>query len=184
MNGFFKISDECLEKLGKTVMTTRRYWSRKYEYAFAIKFAEKNDVVLDAACGTFHPLKFALAEICKTYACDLEDAHINEKIIFTKCNIASMPYEDAMFDKVFCISALEHMNLKTITAGVCEFMRVLKPNGTLVITIDYPTLDPHKLLKILDEAGFISDESAFDKENAVTSETGLICYHIKARKKA
>lgn len=183
MNGFFKTTDEYMEKLGDAILMTRLYWSRRYEYKFALKYVEANDVVLDAACGTYHPFKFALAERCKTYACDLEDAKINDKIIFTKCNVADMPYQDAMFDKVFCISALEHMKKEIVSAAAQEFMRVLKPEGTLIVTIDCPLMDPQKLLEILNDTGFTTGDSSFDTDNAITSLGGLHCYHIVAGKK-
>jgi len=182
MNNFFKTSDEQIESLCNTVLSPGFFWSRRYEYPFALKFAKDNDVVLDAACGTYHPLKFALSEICQTYACDIDDAEINDKIIFTKCNVSSLPYQDGMFDKVFCISSLEHMDLKTISAAILEFKRVLKQDGKLIITIDYPTLDPKNLLSMLNEVGFETGESVFDTEDAIKSEYfgGLLCYHIVA----
>ena len=184
MNGFFKISNEHIDSLCNVVLSPGFYWSRRYEYPFALKFVEKSDVVLDAACGTYHPLKFALSDICKTYACDILDAEVNDKIIFTKCSVSSLPYQDDMFDKVFCISSLEHMDLRTISAAILEFKRVLKQDGKLIITIDYPTLDPQKLLGMLNEAGFETGESDFDKEDAISSAYfgGLLCYHIAASK--
>jgi ubiquinone/menaquinone biosynthesis C-methylase UbiE len=185
VNGFFKKTDEHIESLCHMQLYLELFWSRRYEYPFALKFAEKDDVVLDAACGTYHPLKLALSDICKTYACDIADAEVNDRIIFTKCDIAAMPYQEAMFDKVFCISSLEHMNLTTIQAAVSEFRRVLKPGGKLIVTIDYPTLEPKLLLSMLNEAGFDTGESDFDRENAVISAYygNLLCYHIFAVKK-
>lgn len=185
MNGFFKISDLYIESLYNVELSPGFFWSRRYEYPFALRFVEKNDVVLDAACGTYHPFKFALSDICQeTYACDIVDAEINDKIIFTKCDVSKLPYQDEMFDKVFCISALEHMDIITIEAAVGEFSRVLKPDGKLIITIDYPTLEPKKLLAILEKAGLDTGESEFDQEEAIISDYfgGLRCYHITACK--
>ncbi|MGL4948869.1 MAG: class I SAM-dependent methyltransferase, partial [Anaeroplasmataceae bacterium] len=58
----------------------KNWWSRLYEYKWASKFVEEGDVCLDAACGTFHHLKFYLAYLCKeVYACDLDKTVLDKE---------------------------------------------------------------------------------------------------------
>ena len=52
-------------------------------------------------------------------------------------NIAQLPYEDGVFDKVFCISALEHISNDGRQKALAEFRRVLKDDGMIILTIDY-----------------------------------------------
>ena len=109
------------------------WWSRFYEYEWCKNFIEANDVILDAASGIFHPFKYYCADKCKEiYAFDiipdvtkdLRDiescpeefkgklevlCELQGKIHNCCCSLNELPYNDNMFDKVFCISVLEHL---------------------------------------------------------------------------
>ena len=50
-----------------------------------------------------------------------------------------MPFPDARFDRVFCLSVIEHVTHDLWPACMREFERVLKPGGRLVITLDMET---------------------------------------------
>ncbi len=52
-------------------------------------------------------------------------------------SVASLSYADGMFDRVFSMSVLEHLDADTLRRGLQEMARVLKPGGWLVMTIDY-----------------------------------------------
>lgn len=47
-----------------------------------------------------------------------------------------MNFPDNYFDRVFCLSVIEHIPEKDWKKCIQEFERVLKPKGRLVITID------------------------------------------------
>lgn len=166
--------------------------TRRYEYHWAAKFAEGGRVVLDAACGAWHPLKFYLAEHCEeTHACDLDERILSlealrkeaedisgpigaerfpeasaRRIDFRVCSLTRLPYESNTFDRVFCISVLEHMPDASarhpfllrfpvlwriplllgyprmdIVRALMEFRRVLAPGGLIVLTFDYPRVN-------------------------------------------
>ena len=52
----------------------KTWWSRPYEYAWASRFADGADTVLDAACGVEHPFKFFLLDRCReVHACDIDE---------------------------------------------------------------------------------------------------------------
>lgn len=182
-DGFFKWSDKHIGELEGVALDPGFWWSRRYEYAFALEGVAAKDVVLDAACGDIHPLKLALGGICKTHACDIMTPPPSDKYEFTWANIASMPYRDKTFTKVFCISVLEHVLPDEIMLVAKEFKRVLKPKGKLILTVDYPTCDLERLYHALKAAGFKVGQIDDDKTDAVYSDyfgRGLWCYHIVA----
>lgn len=174
------------------------YWiSRPYEYAWVSKFIDARDISLDAACGISHPLKFYLAEKSKeVHAVDIdkrilskdaiikgiiddfgEDSKKNikeywfKKIQFRNSSITALPYENNYFDKIFCISVLEHLPdflnrypffgkhhiplLKNdIQKAMKEFNRILKPDGLLILTFDYPDINLDYLMTVIRSSNF------------------------------
>lgn len=147
------------------------WWSRGHEYAWAERFAGPGHIVLDAACGVCHPLKFRLAELAaEAHACDSDprvtdyDAIVADiaasagpgtaaqfdrarldQLQLTSCDITRMPYADAAFDRVFCISVFEHLAEGDQLRSLMEFTRVLTDDGLIVMTVDYPTVDLERL---------------------------------------
>jgi len=67
-------------------------------------------------------------------------------IQFRKESITKLSFADSFFDIVFNISVLEHLNHDDVPAAVKELVRVLKPGGTLALTIDYNlSTSPNKI---------------------------------------
>ncbi len=156
------------------------WWSRPYEYEWARQFAGENDVCLDAACGMSHPLKFYLHDKCKVvYACDIDEritssvtileaiaAELGEEIArqlpakylsgirYTQANIARLPYENKMFDRIYCISVLEHLEYLDIIKTFSEFSRVIKDDGLIILSFDYPTINLYFLQQLVFNFGF------------------------------
>ncbi len=154
-------TDSMIFKLRST------WWSRFYEYAWAASFAEPEATVLDAACGISHPFKFFLSENCAhVYACDIDERILHpgsiiqeitddlgyeaaqaihpgyfERIHFSQANLAQLPYSESMFDTIFCISVLEHLDLPTLRSALQEFKRILKQDGLIILTFDYPVIN-------------------------------------------
>lgn len=173
------------------------WWSRFYEYIWASSFIEKDDIVLDSACGICHPFKFYLLDKCRTvYACDLDeritspDAIIQDvreslgtdiyldtvnRLRLSKCDITDTPYNDSMFDKVLFISVLEHMPGEARHEVFREFHRILKPKGMLIMTCDYPDILPEEVITYAEEFGFeFAGEVDFD-----IPEDAIYCSHLK-----
>lgn len=175
---FFVDTDERMDHLLYDLPKT--WWSRPYEYAWCASFATEQSVVLDAACGIGHPFKFFLGERCKsTFACDadpriesfpdiLEDIRQNvgeaaaaaaaaqirpDTVAYARANLVALPYQDASFDLIFCISVLEHLSPADCAQSLREFSRTLKASGRLVLTFDYPTVNLEALERQLEEAG-------------------------------
>lgn len=157
------------------------WWSRPHEYAWASQFADKDAVVLDAACGISHPFKWYLGETCKSaWACDADPRidnietiiqetyddlgevaysilvntpRLHQQVTLVKASICQLPANMPQFDRIFCISTLEHLCKKDQTDAMTEFARFLAPDGLLILTVDYPEVTPKALLALADSVG-------------------------------
>jgi len=69
-----------------------------------------------------------------------------KNIKLEKCNMEVLPYKDNSFDKVVCISAIEHVDKDR--QAVEEMMRVLKPGGLLLLTTEYNQNMANKVVDI------------------------------------
>jgi len=56
-----------------------------------------------------------------------------DKVSFSTGNIEALPYADGQFDSVICAGVIEY--LREDTKALNELFRILKPGGTLVITV-------------------------------------------------
>lgn len=192
------------------------WWSRPYEYAWAARFADRNATVLDAACGIEHPLKFHLAQTCRQcHACDIDIRILNQsemksliragfgessiqslfasgfpQINYSVASLTDLPWSDATFDRVFCISVLEHLKDRfnkwpllraarpflpfvhqDIYESLLEFRRVLAPEGLIVLTFDFPRINLQYLCDAMRRAGlkFAGDVDFERPRNAIYS---------------
>jgi len=162
----------------------KSWWSRPYEYAWTMQFAGPDFVVLDAACGISHPLKWYLADNCKeTWACDTdprivsreaiiketyddlgEEAYsilfskdeIFDKINLLQASIFDLPDSMPLFDRIFCVSTLEHLKPDERARTLDNFARKLAPDGWLILTVDYPEVTPEELSIAAKNAGLVS----------------------------
>ena len=158
------------------------WWSRHHEYTWAGQFVDPRFVVLDAACGVEHPFKWHLANTCHTvWACDL-DPRIEDKdrifeasewfgpesyntltktiypwnnVFLLRASVTALPNSMPLFDRIFCISTLEHMSISDRKAAFEQFCKKLAPGGLVVITMDYPMCTPEEILRQADEAGLV-----------------------------
>lgn len=130
----------------------------------------------------------------------------DEKIHNKFCSITKLPYEDKKFDKIYCISVLEHLNdkfnrkyrtykwllpfrtfikQKEIFKTMKEFKRVLKDNGLIVLTFDYPDISIEyfsKIVKLLN-LEFVADVDTNVPDNAIYSDLyHIYCYRALVRK--
>ncbi len=125
-----------------------KHWSRKVEYPWAIQNSDlvSTDRILNAGSGTdvlgFYLSKFGSVinldnnpEVIEEGTKLIEKGRI-ENLENKLGDICSIPYEDNYFDKVFCISVIEHMDSDVRNQGLKELLRVLKPGGILILTLD------------------------------------------------
>ncbi len=130
------------------------HWSRQVEWPWILRKGDfKNtDFVLDVGSG-WSCLKFALAKRCYKVTClEKEEEYIRKAQPAIDCIIGPCPikmcliqqhqgdvrdmfYYSGVFDKVVACSVIEHMPDGHLEA-VKEMVRVLKPGGKLLLTMD------------------------------------------------
>ncbi|NUU63868.1 class I SAM-dependent methyltransferase [Paenibacillus agri] len=207
---FFVNSDARRDKLIYDLPES--WWSRPYEYEWCTHFVSAHDVVLDAACGISHPLKFYLTGVCEeVHACDMDARIVSKDAIMAEisCDIGeeaawqvqarrttrlhlaqadltALPYENEYFDIVFCISVLEHLPLVELYRALGEFHRILNDEGLLILTFEYPTVNLQLMNGLLLEVGFqYWGETDFElPADAVRTEAwgGLNCFRAVLKK--
>lgn len=131
------------------------HWSRRWEYPYvadrvmadaAGREAGRPYRILDAGSGvTFFPA-FLTTEIpgAEVTCCDYDpdydaiydrlDQTSPRPVRYSRADLRELPFPDASFEAVYCISVLEHT--RDYPQILREFSRVLVPDGRLVCTFD------------------------------------------------
>jgi ubiquinone/menaquinone biosynthesis C-methylase UbiE len=107
-----------------------------------LDYITSGDKVLDVGCGNgrLYPA-FKKKNINYTGIDNSEELiSIGKKQFpeaeFSVADILKIPFPDNSFDKVYCIAVLHHIPSKQLRIeALRELKRVLKPNGTLVLTV-------------------------------------------------
>ncbi|MBN2788762.1 MAG: class I SAM-dependent methyltransferase [Candidatus Delongbacteria bacterium] len=127
-------------------------WSRQWEYPYVLSRIKESignstdHAILDAGSGiTFFSfyLNKVYADV-RIYCCD-QDKGLERKynainikngssVKFRQGDLRDLPYDDNMFNLIYCISVLEHTD--DYGKIIEEFYRVLVPGGTLIVTFD------------------------------------------------
>lgn len=125
------------------------HWSRQFEYPWAIMNSNlsKDDVCLEAG-GGYAPFKYGLAKRCqRVISIDINKESqkmafqstmrmgINNIYYFNE-SIQDFKYEDK-FDKIYCLSVLEHIEEEQIQRSCIENMfQLIKPGGEIYLSLD------------------------------------------------
>jgi SAM-dependent methyltransferase len=140
---FKSILREMDEYLG-VESTSYLHPGKRWEYPWAVinSGVRAGMKVLDAGCGnSIFPIYLAKSG-CEVTAADLEiDTRLagihGVPINYHVGTITDLPFDDDSFDMVFCLSVLEHLPEHETAAAVRELVRVLRPGGRFVVTVDY-----------------------------------------------
>ena len=127
------------------------YWDRiftnlerPFELHWLIKLLHARTAIggscLEIGCGTKFPSPYLLARhYQKVTAIDLKPAILeNERwpnVEFAIVDAAQLPYDDASFDDVYSVSAIEHVNLGAAVNVFREVHRVLRAGGRVISTL-------------------------------------------------
>ena len=157
-------------------------WSRRWEWPFAIINTDikKGLRVLSAGCIGDPTAKYCIAKGCETHGIDISN-HSLSGLDFKKADIRNTPYRADYFDRIFCISVIEHI-WDSPTKSIEELLRILKPGGRLAVTTDIncgggsflfhqPNFDGLVGVPLGFETGKIP-EDVLKSEN---SEIGIVC---------
>jgi 2-polyprenyl-3-methyl-5-hydroxy-6-metoxy-1,4-benzoquinol methylase len=199
-NGYFRFDDVTVKALGGKALPGE-WWSRPYEYAWALRFVDKKHTVADMGCGWMgRPFTPELARQCKeVYAIDadnrvtgLENEHGNLFYIPMDFSNSEMDYfKTSTFDAIFCLSVIEDLRADDRLAALKNFRRLVKPKGKIVITMDaiwepwriaepYPTVNLMSFNRNVAQAGlrFVGEPHLSMPKNAVHhARWNLSCYH-------
>lgn len=184
INGLFKTNDYRTNAVAGFGIHPA-WWSRQYEYPWAFGFLKPNMVVADMGCG-YHerPFKNMLATRCrKVYAVDSRNQarslKINEENIQLVIADFAKPIveiEPGSLDRIFCLSVLEEG--VDIQSALNEFVKLLKPDGLIVITFDI-IADPSKRVGIY--KGVNLNKFIHAVENANLEMAGGVDFSIENR---
>lgn len=104
--------------------------------------------ILDAGCGSGIVSRHLASTTrgVQVEGCDLSEDRIQaakeaasdlKNVAYVRANLSALPYENNKFDCVICRYVLEHVTAKNRKEIYREFLRVLKPGGSLyVIDVD------------------------------------------------
>lgn len=138
------MKNNLIKKALKALVPPQTLWLPRYFALFkSIKF-ERQELVLDAACGeglvtlSLHKKGAKVVGVDKSdknikIACKKRANGIEPK--FVVADIKHLPFKNNTFDKIVSLDTLEH--IRDDVAVFREFNRVLKPNGRLIITVPY-----------------------------------------------
>jgi len=134
------------------------YASRMWEYPFAILAAqlEKGLTCADIGCGSTPFTAYLVSKVGAENVTGFDPDYIdNDEVVshssfgarksfieqvgfqFQPDTLPHLNTKDESFDRVFCISVLEHIpEYNSHHLGVQEMTRILKPGGRLIITMD------------------------------------------------
>lgn len=151
------------------------HWSRRFEYPwvyFKLGPFNRDDIVLDAGMGPT-VLQFMISkEVKEMHGIDTDLGYVNwvmkvsstrsfDNVFTTLGDIRNITFPADYFDKVICISVLEHLPKQDMKQAIDELIRVTKPNGKITLTMDIvleatdKQADMDDLLKIASEYQFI-----------------------------
>jgi len=181
------VMKRLIRYIGAGSFGPKKHW--EYPWVLSNLHLRPNMRVLDAGCGQ-SPIQFCLADLgCEVHGIDpAEDVEwhglnrdLNKRfgteIKYRRDSMESISYPNDFFDRVCSVSVIEHCidqtvdrtdSQQTIKADrklrkrmMNEMVRVLKPGGLLVITVDYyiPRKNPNEP-PIVDVADMMSIKSA------------------------
>lgn len=125
------------------------HWSRQAEFPWVLKNAEieSHHRVLEIG-PSWTSLQYAMAKRCgQLHTIELEADKMKEaakvfaklglldKVVQQQGNALNLPFADATFDRVVCVSVLEHIDGDRMKC-LEEAARVVKPGGRLLLTLD------------------------------------------------
>jgi len=149
--GLATTSRGCLEisNLNDKNYENTVYPMRSWEYSTVVSVCQitRGEKVLECG-GSSSPLVFYLAQMgVRVTTIELQRSLVENarKVAQTMVwnidaqlgDLTQLKFQDESFDRVLCVSVLEHIVDRLKKKGMAEMARVLKPGGILAVTFDY-----------------------------------------------
>ncbi len=97
-------------------------------------------------------------------------------LVAVRADVRRLPFGDAEFEAIVSNSTLDHFDSRAeIVAGLREVRRLLRPGGTLVLTLDNPANPILALSKVLPRGALNRGWVRFGR---ATSSVGLLPYYV------
>lgn len=106
--------------------------------------------VLEAGCGTGYVARMLQQIGAEVFGCDISQPMISkaqtaneelgQNIVYSVQDICQTNYSAGIFDLVTCVGVLIHLTQDVIEAFLVEAHRLLKGDGSLVISVTHPCL--------------------------------------------
>ena len=116
------------------------WYEHMHRYVFARQFVAGLEV-LDAACGEGYGAALLAGAAARVVGVDLSPKTIEHArrryagaghLEFRRADVSELPFEDASFDRVISFETIEHLSCQR--EMMCEFRRVLRPDGVLILS--------------------------------------------------
>lgn len=126
--------------------TPQRFWhASKIALLNKVGSFSKEDIVLDAGCGSGNVVFFLADRVLKVIGADMSKNAIEfarqralglkmGNLSFDKINLKKLPYPNESFTKVVLFEVIEHLGLDDYHKIISEIYRVMKNGGELYIT--------------------------------------------------
>jgi len=144
-----KIVKDAYDKIGPNYQATRRVDSQDVlNLHILTDRLKKGESVLDAGCGSGHPVTQILAKNFQVTGVDFslqQTRSANAELHnarFVCADLAHIPFRDSTFDAIVCFYALIHIPREEHRDVILNFHRILKPKGHAFICMgagDLPT---------------------------------------------
>lgn len=102
------------------------------------KFSKKDDIILDAGCGTGKNIEFLQSNGFKVHGIDISNDAIkfcNQRNLLSVkySDITHIPYDSDFFDVVYSMDVIGNLDEQNREKAIKEFVRVLKNSGIIII---------------------------------------------------
>jgi len=103
-----------------------------------------NLISLDSGCGYGAYLHVLATQSLSVYAIDIDRSFLNQarlnnphltNLYISQASLENIGFSSSKFDFIICIETLEH--IANDEAVIAEFKRILKPCGSLIISVPY-----------------------------------------------
>jgi len=123
-------------------MPASGYLKTMLRYNFASNFIQKNDEILDAACGFGYGSAYFSKTCKKVYALDIAKENVKfgrntypfENIEWIEGDVSKLPFENSKFDVYVSFETFEHLPLNLIDRYIKEAVRVVKNGGLFILS--------------------------------------------------